>query len=796
MAETIAHVIPHLCADVLLVTATNVEGQAVLRLFERELGHPCDRHFIGDKTYFELGVVSGARVFMVQTEMGTSGPGGATLTVHTGIEALSPSAVIMVGIAFGIDPNKQRIGEVLVSRQLLGYELQRVGTGSDGQVVIQLRGDRPSASTRLLDRFRGSLFEWQGLKVDFGLMLSGEKLIDHQDFRDQLHKLEPEAIGGEMEGVGLYAAAQRKKVDWIVVKAICDWADGNKSQRKNSRQKKAAENAAHFTLHVLRLGGFTDNNAGSLNPRGQGNNPQKRSSDDISARPSSAGGVIQAEAITATNVVSGTQIIGAQHIHVSKELDQKQSYPFRPPQRTEHFHASSAALTPQNPPLFITEAVVKLNSASRAERREAIETLSQTNHPAARSSLKDALQHPIKDVRVHAALALVQSLEQLVQAVPSLLEVDSDTDEAVYRQAFAALINADSDAVPGLLAALQSGDTGVRRNAARIFGHIRVNNAPPALLTALQDNDIEVRRYAARALGNIKTIDAVPSLLTALHDSDIQVRRNAAMALIPIAGVDAVPELITALQVEDAEFCRYIAQVLNQIGKDAAPGLLEALKHTNRRVRSQVAEILGRIKPIDAVPELTEALHDEDAEVRSKAAAALGEIGDTSSVVSLFEALRDENPEVRNKAVQALGQIGDSDAVPGLLETLRDENEQVRATSAMVLGKIKSVDAVPRLLKALHDEYVLVRMNAARSLGLMRDESAVSGLRAALHDEVDQVRGLATWALGQIGSTEAVLALSETIDDPDKVVRNTAIDVLRRIGTPEALAILSRPRWQ
>src|SRR6266851_4705982 len=161
MTETIARVVPHLCADVLLVTATNFEGQAVLRLFEGELGHPCERHFIGDKTYFELGVISGARVFMVQTEMGTGGPGGAALTVHTGIEALSPSAVIMVGIAFGIDPNKQRIGDILVSRQLLGYELQRVGTDSDGQVVIQLRGDRPSASTRLLDRFRGGLFEWQ-----------------------------------------------------------------------------------------------------------------------------------------------------------------------------------------------------------------------------------------------------------------------------------------------------------------------------------------------------------------------------------------------------------------------------------------------------------------------------------------------------------------------------------------------------------------------------------------------------------------------------------------------------------
>ena len=54
-----------------------------------------------------------------------------------------------------------------------------------------------------------------------------------------------------MEGTGLYSAAQRRKVDWIIIKAVCDWADGNKGQDKAARQQLAAENAAHFTLHIL-----------------------------------------------------------------------------------------------------------------------------------------------------------------------------------------------------------------------------------------------------------------------------------------------------------------------------------------------------------------------------------------------------------------------------------------------------------------------------------------------------------------------------------------------------------------
>jgi nucleoside phosphorylase/Tfp pilus assembly protein PilF len=245
---------PH--CDVLLVTVTQVEAQAVLTFLQEDLGHKLERLFIGDKTYYDLGVIGGARIFLVQSEMGSGGPSGSLLTVTEGIRVLSPSAVVMVGIAFGIDPQRQRIGEILVSRQLSGYELQRVSNGSSGQLVINPRGDRPQASTRLLDRFRSGHLDWRGPAVHFGLVLSGEKLVDHQSFRDQLRTLEPEAIGGEMEGAGLYAAAQRAKVDWILVKAICDWADGNKHQHKRQRQQRAAKNAARFTLHILRQGGL------------------------------------------------------------------------------------------------------------------------------------------------------------------------------------------------------------------------------------------------------------------------------------------------------------------------------------------------------------------------------------------------------------------------------------------------------------------------------------------------------------------------------------------------------------
>lgn len=239
-------------ADVLLITATKTESTAVFAAFSPVTGRKAKAESVDDRVYFDLGVVEGARVFLVQCEMGTGGLGASLQTVQKGLEALSPAAAIMVGIAFGVDDVKQTIGDVLVTEALRLYELQRVGT-KDGQPHLVARGDRPHASPWLVNRFRSADLQWEGAPVRFGLLLSGEKLVDNVDFREQLRAVEPEAIGGDMEGAGVYTACQDKKVDWILVKAICDWGDGNKAKDKAARQKTAAANAAAFVLHALQF---------------------------------------------------------------------------------------------------------------------------------------------------------------------------------------------------------------------------------------------------------------------------------------------------------------------------------------------------------------------------------------------------------------------------------------------------------------------------------------------------------------------------------------------------------------
>lgn len=146
---------------ILLVTVTKVEAQTVLDVFPAAAGKAWERRPIDGKTYYALGQVGGADLLMVQFEMGTVGPGAALLTTRNTIDDLTPTAVIMVGIAFGANPDKQQLGDILVSKQIQVYEPQKVKAG---RRPIP-RGDRVTASPRLLNKFRSGDLDWKGAAV-------------------------------------------------------------------------------------------------------------------------------------------------------------------------------------------------------------------------------------------------------------------------------------------------------------------------------------------------------------------------------------------------------------------------------------------------------------------------------------------------------------------------------------------------------------------------------------------------------------------------------------------------------
>ncbi|WMJ70470.1 hypothetical protein [Stenotrophomonas sp. 24(2023)] len=234
----------------LIITVTDVESRALRDALVQATGQEAVPLRIDNFTYRDFGMLGDFQVFHQISGMGSGGLDGSQESIRRSIEAIKPDAVLMVGIAFGTDRKKQPIGTLLVSGQIQSYELQRIN--NDGS--IRLRGDKATASPAMLNWVQHAQLCWpqEAAKLKIGLILSGEKLIDNLDYRDAILAMAPEAIGGEMEGAGLYVAGRNANVQWLLVKAVCDWADGKKSTNKTQNQQQAAESAAAFTVHLLR----------------------------------------------------------------------------------------------------------------------------------------------------------------------------------------------------------------------------------------------------------------------------------------------------------------------------------------------------------------------------------------------------------------------------------------------------------------------------------------------------------------------------------------------------------------
>lgn len=237
---------------ILIVTATDTETselhKALLPLQQEE---KILKLFEGAYTYY-FGVFGKYRICHVQCSMGSISRSSSITTISSALLFLKSRVVVMIGIAFGVNEEKQQIGDVLISESIIPYNSKRVGE----KATVQ-RGIEAPSSQVLLSRFKAAIITWEYFLSDDVLasliptrILSGEELVDNKRHRNKLVKENPDSKGGEMEGAGLYSACDGR-ADWILIKGICDFADGAKGFEKEKRQRKAMGSAINACMEVF-----------------------------------------------------------------------------------------------------------------------------------------------------------------------------------------------------------------------------------------------------------------------------------------------------------------------------------------------------------------------------------------------------------------------------------------------------------------------------------------------------------------------------------------------------------------
>lgn len=228
-------------AKVLICTATDTEDDELEKyLVERGIIAPDVVRKRG--IYRHVGKIGDSEVAWVRSGMGTEGTDGSALTTIDAIDDLQPDHIISIGIAFGVDSNKQKLGDVLVATEIRPYE-----KGKYDKTKFEPRGKAIGADPMLLQGARSARRFASGYDLIFGPVLSGEKVVNRKAFKAFLLKHHVTAVGGEMEGAGIANATARRRRGFLLVKGICDWGEG----KNNEYQEIAARNSFSFVFEMM-----------------------------------------------------------------------------------------------------------------------------------------------------------------------------------------------------------------------------------------------------------------------------------------------------------------------------------------------------------------------------------------------------------------------------------------------------------------------------------------------------------------------------------------------------------------
>lgn len=175
-----------------------------------------------------------------------------------------PRYVLLVGIAGGVAANRVRLGDVLIADEIVDYT--EVKDTSQG---MQYRPHGDQANPRLLQAAQHLIDSaWLPLikhphpaagipDRQFGLVLTGNKVIASQTALDSYRAVYPKMLGVEMEawGVARAVAQTEPPPGFLMIRGVSDLADEQKSRPELQEWRSYARQvAAAFAIGLISSG--------------------------------------------------------------------------------------------------------------------------------------------------------------------------------------------------------------------------------------------------------------------------------------------------------------------------------------------------------------------------------------------------------------------------------------------------------------------------------------------------------------------------------------------------------------
>ncbi|MFB3922725.1 MAG: Npt1/Npt2 family nucleotide transporter [Terriglobia bacterium] len=286
--------------------------------------------------------------------------------------------------------------------------------------------------------------------------------------------------------------------------------------------------------------------------------------------------------------------------------------------------AAATALRKMQDPSSLAIVTETLRGANADRVMAAIHFLENFPGEQVNNSLVALLTHADPRVRATAVSALGRrGGASYVDRVTSLL---NDSDPRVRANVVEALAATRDPALPEKLQPLLNDpSTRTRVNTVLTIAAIQGTNAAAESLPMIRElarGDKQARSTATFALGRLPLDDSMDLLVELLHDRELRIRCEAAQALGRIGTPRVISPLIESLA-GPAELRhdvrRALAAILTRCGESCIREMVDAALNSERvEIRSELADVLGRLKNPKVIEPLVELLKDPEWRVRWK----------------------------------------------------------------------------------------------------------------------------------------------------------------------------------
>ena len=275
-------------------------------------------------------------------------------------------------------------------------------------------------------------------------------------------------------------------------------------------------------------------------------------------------------------------------------------------------------------------------------------------------------------------------------------------------------------------------------------------------------------KNSVRALGNYRDNRSFSALSRAVNNADPEIRILALESLSRLGLKATIPLFITALKDPNRMVSIAASNILIRTGKEAAPILIEDLKHVEFEQRAQIIEILGKIGDVSAVPALIPHIKEDEVAVRLAVALALARIGDKGAIPLILQGIKNN-------------QIYFSYSASGLLDDLKSTDLYKKLFAAYPLARSNNKEAKRTLLKLLDTNYGWTRCFIIRMFADIGTPEDIPLISSMVKDEDVWTRRAAVEVLGEIGSDSVIPVLVAAANDNDSWVSSSATTTIDRI---------------